>query len=73
MSIRLKLRGKTVNCLENCKFVRHQLKQTTVEPRYNERLHDEDVGITNDILRPINSKKYGREPRYKETSLWGTY
>ena len=25
--------------------------------------------ITNDILRPSNSKIYGKEPRYNETSL----
>jgi len=42
-------------------------KITTVEPRYNEP--NEVIGITNDILRPSNSKLYGTEPSYGETSL----
>ena len=37
---------------------------TTVEPLYNEVL-----GITNDILRPSNSKIHGKVPRYNETSF----
>ena len=30
------------------------------------------LSITNDFLRPSNSKKYGKEPRYKGTSLYLT-
>ena len=41
----------------------------TVEPRYNEPLYDEVLGITNDLLYPSNSKIYEKEPRYNETSL----
>ena len=29
-------------------------------------LHNEDPGITNDILQPSNSKMYGKETRYNE-------
>ena len=40
----------------------------TVEPRFNERLFNEVLYITNDILRPGQSyrKMYGIEPRYNE-------
>ena len=40
----------------------------TVEPRFNEPLHNEVLGITNDILQPGQSysKMYGTEPRYSE-------
>ena len=41
----------------------------TVEPRYNKRLYNEVLGITNDFLYPNNSKIYEKEPRYNETSL----
>ena len=41
----------------------------TVEPRYNEPLYNEVLGITNDILHPSNSQIYEKEPRYNETSL----
>ena len=34
----------------------------TVEPRYNEPLYNEVLGITNDILYPSNRKIYGKEP-----------
>ena len=40
-----------------------------VEPRYNEPLHKEDHGITNDILQPCSSKTYGKAPRYNEPPL----
>ena len=30
----------------------------TVEPRYNEPLYNEVLGLTNDILRPSNGKIY---------------
>ena len=38
----------------------------TVEPRFNEPLYNEVLGITNDILQPGQSysKKYGTEPRF---------
>ena len=41
----------------------------TVEPRYNEPLYNEVLGITNDILYLSNRKIYGKEPWYKETLL----
>jgi hypothetical protein len=39
-----------------------------VEPRFNEPLYNEVLGITNDIVQPGQSysKKYGKEPRYNE-------
>ena len=41
---------------------------TTVEPRFNESLYNEVLGITNDFLqRGQNySKMYGTEPRFNE-------
>ena len=41
----------------------------TVEPRFNEILSGEVLGITNDILQPGQSyrKMYGTESRYNET------
>ena len=41
---------------------------TTVEPRFNEHLYNEVLGITNDILQPGQSYSeiYGTEPRYNE-------
>ena len=42
------------------------LKRDTVEPRFNEPLYNEDLGITNDIFQPSNSVMYGKEPRYNE-------
>ena len=41
----------------------------TVEPRYNERLYNEVLAITNDIFRPSNGYVYEKEPRYKKTLL----
>ena len=38
----------------------------TVEPRFNEPLCNEVLGITNDIFQPSNSVMYGKEPRYNE-------
>ena len=38
----------------------------TVEPRYNEPLYNEFLGITNDIFRPSNSK--GWKKMWKRTS-----
>ena len=39
-----------------------------MEPRYNEPLYNEVLGITNDCLQPGKnySKMYGTEPRYNE-------
>ena len=39
----------------------------TVEPRFNEPLHNGFLGLTNDILRPSNGKIYEKEPRDDET------
>ena len=41
----------------------------TVKPRFNEPLYNEVLSITNDFPCPSNSKIYGKEPRYNETSL----
>ena len=41
----------------------------TVEPRFNEPLCNEVLGITNDIFQPSNSVMYGKEPRYNESSI----
>ena len=40
----------------------------TAEPRFNEPLYHEVLGIRNDIRQPGKScsKMYGTEPRYKE-------
>ncbi len=39
-----------------------------MEPRFNEPLHNEVLGITNDFLQPGQNyrKMYGTEPRYNE-------
>ena len=37
-----------------------------VEPKFNEPLYSEALGITNDIFQPSNSVMYGKEPRYNE-------
>ena len=36
------------------------------EPRFNEPLYNEVLGIMNDIFQPNNSVMYGKEPRYNE-------
>ena len=41
----------------------------TVEPRFNEPLYSEALGITNDMFQPGNSVMYGKEPRYNEPSI----
>jgi len=41
-----------------------RVKHYTVEPQFNEPLYNEVLIITNNILRPSNSKMYGKEPRY---------
>ena len=51
-------------------YFRHSIeKRYTVEPRFNEPLYNEVLGITKDILQPGQSysKMYGTErPRYNE-------
>ena len=42
---------------------------TTVEPRYNEHLYKEVLGIMNDSLCPSNGKIYEKEPCYSEHIL----
>ncbi len=37
-------------------------KPSTVEPRFNEPLYSKVLDITNDILRPFNSKMYEKVP-----------
>jgi len=39
----------------------------------NNRFNNEVLGITNDIPQPGESKMYGKEPLYNETSLQRTY
>ena len=41
----------------------------TVEPRFNEPLYSEALGITNDIFQPSDSVMYGKEPRYNKPSI----
>ena len=41
----------------------------TVEPRYNETLYNEVLGVTNDIFCPSYSVMYGKEPRYNQASF----
>ena len=44
-------------------------KSGTVEPRYDEPLHDKVLGITNHFLYLSKSNLYEKEPRYNKTSL----
>ena len=44
-------------------------KANTVEPRYNEPLYNEVLGIANNFLYPSNGKIYEKEPRYSEQIL----
>ena len=41
---------------------------STVEPRFNEPLYNEVLGLTNNIVKPVQSysKMYGTGPRYNE-------
>ena len=43
-----------------------------MEPRFNEPLYNEVLGITNDFLYPSNSKIYAKEPCSNETWLQRT-
>ena len=36
----------------------------TVQPRYNETLHNEVLGLTNSIFYPSYGKIYEKEPQY---------
>lgn len=49
----------------------HAIPLFKVEPRFNEPLCNEILGITNDSLCPNKSKLHGKEPRYnpEKTSL----
>lgn len=40
----------------------NQCVGNTVKPRFNESLYNKIVGISNDILRRIDSKIYKKEP-----------
>ena len=42
---------------------------TSVEPRFNEPLYNEVLGIMSDIFQPSNSVMYGKEPRYNKPSI----
>ena len=42
------------------------LVSSTVEPRYNEPLYTEVLGIRKDFLYPSNSEIYEKELRYRE-------
>ena len=44
-------------------------KANTVEPRYNESLHNEVLDVTNGFLYPSNSKIYEKELLHNETSV----
>ena len=50
-----------------CKIT-HVSKSHTVEPRFNEPLYNEVLGITNDFLQPGQNyiEMYGRQPRFNE-------
>ena len=50
-----------------CKIT-HVSKSHPVEPRFNEPLYNEVLGITNDFLQPgqYYSKMYGRQTRFNE-------
>ena len=52
----------------NIKPLLLKLISYTVEPRFNETLYSEVVGITNDFLQPGQnySKIYGTQPRFNE-------
>ena len=45
---------------------RIHLVSDTVEPRYNEPLYTEVLGIRKDFLYPSNSEIYEKQPRYRD-------
>ena len=55
--------------LIHVKPLKPQYPHTTVEPRYNKPLYNEVLSITYDFLYLINSKTYGKVPRYTEQIL----
>ena len=52
----------------NCQLKATFIELGTVEPRFNEPLYNEVLGITNDILQPAlsYSKMYGTDPQYNK-------
>ena len=53
-------------CKTDTTRVHVHLVSSTVEPRFNEPLYTEALGITNDFLHLSNSEIYEKEPRYRE-------
>ena len=45
------------------------IKGNTVEPRFNEPLENEILGITNDTFQPSKNEMHGKEPRYNKPSI----
>ena len=65
-TIPLKTMGdsRSMELYRNSNYRKHLI---TVEPRLNEPLHNEVLGITNDFLHGQNySIMYGTEPRFNE-------
>jgi len=60
---------KRIGDLSVTQYKRKRVITYTVEPRFNEPLYSEALGITNDIFQPSNSVMYGKEPRYNEPSI----
>ena len=62
---------KTSSAIET--LIRHRLRSkakiVTVEPRFNEPLYSEVLGITKNIFQPTNSVMYGKETRCNEPSI----
>ena len=54
---------KHLDSMEKSDVVGEKMHQHTVEPRFNEPLYNEVLGITNDIFQPCNSVLHGKEPR----------
>ena len=59
-------------CRSHCWYLRARAAEklkghATMEPRYNEPIYNEVLGITKDFLYPSNSKIYETEPRYNKT------
>ena len=61
--------GLTIKTPRNTREKQDLVTRSTVEPRFNEPLYSEALGITNDIFHPSNSVMYGKEPRYNESSI----
>ena len=53
-------------CKTDTTKIHVHLVSSTVEPRYNEPLYTEVLGIRNDFLYPSNREIYEKEPRYRE-------